>query len=122
MNRIRLLFGFLLLTGCGFAQEEEKNAHLSLQIRTDLGEVFKGTILLIANKDTIPITASWNNYFRTDLLPGFYHLILKNKLFNDYIIPSVLIESNETKELEIVWQHRILRLPEIRYPLCGIWE
>ena len=117
MSRIRLSLVFLLLTSFVFSQEEEKNAHLSLQIRNELGEIFKGTILLIANKDTIPITASWNNSFRTDLLPGSYRLILKNKLFNDYIIPSLLIESNETKELNIVWPHRIMRLPEVRYRL-----
>ena len=120
MSQIRLLLLFFLLSGFGFSQEE-RSGHLSLQIRNEFGAVFKGNILLLANEDTVSITASWNNYFRTDLLPGFYTLVLKNKLFNDYFIPSVLIKSNETKELEIVWQHRTIKLPEIRYPLCGIW-
>lgn len=117
MSRIRLSLVFFLLTSFVFSQEEEKSAHVLLQIRNELGEVFKGTILLIANKDTIPVTASWNNSFQTDLLPGSYRLILRNKLFNDYIIPSLFIESNEVKELNIVWPHRIIRLPEVRYQL-----
>ncbi|MNU63813.1 hypothetical protein D3C71_530710 [compost metagenome] len=122
MNQIQLL---LLCIACScsavFSQEEERNAHLVLKIHNEKGEVFKGSILLIANNDTIPLTASWNNFYRTDFLPGNYRVILKNKLFNDYIIDSLWIGYNETKELEITWGHRTIRLPEIRFPLCGIY-
>ena len=117
MNRIQLLLLFLLLTGFGFSQEEERNAHLSLKIKNELGEIFKGTILLIANKDTIPITASWDNSFRVDLLPGHYRLILQNKLFNDYLISSIWLGAHERNQLDVVWPHRNMRLPEIRYHL-----
>ncbi len=41
MSRIRLLLVFLVLASFSFSQEAEKNAHLSLQIRNELGEVFK---------------------------------------------------------------------------------
>lgn len=119
MNQIRLLF--LCLTcfySIACSQEEEKNAHLALKIRNEKGEVFKGTVLLLANNDTIPLAASWNHFYRADFLPGTYRIILKNKLFNDYVIDSLWIGYNETKELEITWKHKTIRLPEIRYPLC----
>ncbi|MNJ84616.1 hypothetical protein D3C87_20730 [compost metagenome] len=118
MNQIQLLFLCLAFTySSAFSQEEDRNAHLALKIRNEKGEVFKGTILLITNKDTIPLTASWNNFYRTDFLPGTYRITLKNKLFNDYMIDSLWIGYNETKELEITWPHRTIRLPEMRYPL-----
>lgn len=118
MNRIQLLLLFLLSTSFGFSQEEEKSGHLSLKIKNELGEVFKESILLIANKDTIPIIASWDNSFRTDLLPGNYRLIIQNKLFNDCLIPSIWIKADKTQEIDIVWPHRILRFPGIRFPIC----
>lgn len=119
MIRIQLIYLFILSHCFVFCQEEERNAHLSLKIKNDLGEVFKGTILLIANRDTIPITASRDHFFRTDLLPGEYRLVLKNKLFDDYRIHSLFIGTNEIKNLDIVLKHKTFVFSNIaREPIC----
>ena len=120
MIRLQLTHFFVIFS-CYFAfsQQEEKNAHLSLRIQNELGESFKEKILIIANKDTIPVTASWDNSFRVDLLPGNYRLILKNKLCPDYWITDLFLQANETKELNITWKYQIIRLPEIRHSICN---
>jgi hypothetical protein len=117
MNSIQLALVAAIFHCSGYAQEEEKSAHLSLKIRNEKGEVFKGSILLIANNDSIPVTASWNNLFRADLLPGTYHLVVQNKLFDNYVIDSLKIDCQETKELEITWPHRKIVLPQIVFHL-----
>jgi hypothetical protein len=118
MNRIQtLLFCLLCTTSTLFSQEEERNAQLVLAIRNEMEEVFQGNIRLIANHDTIPLIPSWNNVYRVDFIPGTYRIILQNKLFDDYQIGSLRIGAQETKELDICWEHRVIRLPEIRFPL-----
>ncbi len=118
MARILILFiGIAFFYSSAFSQKEERSAHLALKIRNEKGEIFKGSILLITNHDTIPVSASWNYIFRTDFIPGNYRLILKNKLFDDYLIDSIWIGENEIKELEIDWKHKTIRLPEVRFPI-----
>lgn len=119
MIRIHQICLFVLFSySFVFCQEEERNAHVSLKIKNDLGEVFEGTILLVANEDTIPITASWDNSFRTDLLPGEYRFILKHKLFDDYQINSLFLGTDETQNLDIVLKHKIFIFPNKREPIC----
>jgi hypothetical protein len=119
MTPIKLLLLYsVFFYSFAFPQKEEKSAHLVLNIRNDKGEIFKGSILLISNQDTMVLKASWNYSFRVDFLPGNYRLILKNKMFDDYVIDSLWIEKNELKELDVIWKHKTIRLPEIRYPSC----